>query len=150
MKIRFTKTGFNVVLVLYSLFLIGFYELYPQPLFDSSYSFVLHDKNDEFMGARVAKDGQWRFPLVDSVPHKFEICILQFEDKRFYYHPGIDPAALVRALYQNITRGEIVSGASTITMQTVRLSFGNKARTIKQKFIEVLISLSVELHLSKS
>ena len=150
MKIRVVKPGLNAFLLVYTLVLIGFYELYPKPLFDTSYSFVLNDRENKFLGARVADDGQWRFPLIDSVPSKFENCILLFEDKRFYFHPGVDAAAVMRALYQNFDRGEIVSGASTITMQTVRLSYGNKARTIKQKIIEVLVSISVELHLSKS
>jgi len=56
----------------------------PVPLFDSSYSTVLLDQHDQLLGARLANDGQWRFPGKDlEVPVTFEKAILQFEDKRF-------------------------------------------------------------------
>src|SRR6188474_58679 len=76
----------------------------PDPLFDASYSTVLLDKDEQLLGARLAKDGQWRFPGDDlDVPETFEKAVVLFEDKRFYNHPGIDLLALARATRDNIS-----------------------------------------------
>ena len=70
----------------------------PRPLFRTPVSTVLEDRRGELLGARIAADGQWRFPPLDSVPPRFVAAIIEFEDRRFYRHPGIDPLALGRAL----------------------------------------------------
>ena len=85
------------------------------------------------LGARIADDGQWRFPGTEIVPDKFEKAILTFEDRYFYYHPGINPVAIVRAVKNNIKAGRIVSGGSTITMQVARISRGEKSRTYPRR-----------------
>lgn len=59
---------------------------------------------------------------------KFRRCLPQREDRRFHYHPGVDPLAAARALWQNLSRGKVVSGASTVTMQVVRLARKGKLR----------------------
>ena len=56
------------------------------------------------LGARIADDGQWRFPSRDSVPYKFEKAIIQFEDRDFYSHMGFSFKAFSRAMKQNIIR----------------------------------------------
>ncbi len=101
------------------------------------------------MGARIAGDEQWRFPETDTVPHKFEQCLIMFEDRWFYYHPGINPASLMRALYSNIKSGKIVSGGSTLTMQLARIVRKNRSRTIWQKMIEIVWATRMELRYSK-
>ncbi|MDE7134744.1 MAG: transglycosylase domain-containing protein, partial [Rikenellaceae bacterium] len=63
----------------------------PRPLFDVPYSTLLYSADSVLLGARIATDGQWRFPASDSVPDRFKKAILTYEDKRFYSHPGIDP-----------------------------------------------------------
>ncbi len=128
---------------------IAFWYCLPDPLFERPYSTVVLDKDGQLLGARIAEDGQWRFPEMDSVPEKFEKCITTFEDERFYYHPGIDPIAIGRATVQNIRAGKIVSGASTLTMQTIRLSRSGKPRTLWQKAIEAIWALRVEMRYSK-
>lgn len=120
----------------------------PNPLFHSPTSFVIEDAQGELLGATIATDGQWRFPYTDHVPEKFKQCIINFEDKRFSYHPGIDPIALVRAVKQNLQSAQTISGGSTITMQVIRLS-RNKSRTIFQKLIECILALRLELTFSK-
>ena len=61
----------------------------PSQLFDDPTSTVLLDRNGKLLGARIAKDGQWRFPDRTSVPYKFSQCLIQFEDRQFYNHPGV-------------------------------------------------------------
>ncbi|MFW5658529.1 MAG: transglycosylase domain-containing protein, partial [Bacteroidota bacterium] len=121
----------------------------PPPQFEKPYSTVLIAEDSTLLGARIASDGQWRFPPVDSVPEKFRLCIESFEDKRFRYHPGVDPIAMSRAIWQNLTSGKRVSGASTLTMQTVRLSRNQQARTLAEKLRELLIATRYELGASK-
>ncbi len=121
----------------------------PDPLFNNPYSTVLKANHGELLSATIANDGQWRFPETDSVPVKFEEALIAFEDKRFYYHPGVDPLSLGRALKQNIFDGRVVSGGSTITMQVIRLSRKGKPRTVFQKFIEMALATRLELGYSK-
>ncbi len=122
----------------------------PDPLFDATYSTVLLDRDGQLMGARLAKDGQWRFPGKDlEVPETFEKAILMFEDKRFYHHSGVDVIAFGRAMRDNLRSGSIVSGGSTITMQTMRLARHNRKRTLWQKGIEILWAWRAEIKYSK-
>jgi membrane peptidoglycan carboxypeptidase len=107
----------------------------PRPLFNEPLSVVVEDRNGELLGARIAADGQWRFPEVDSLPEKYAACVVTFEDRRFYWHPGVDPVSLVRALWQNLTGGRVVSGGSTLTMQVIRMVRGNPGRTVPEKLI---------------
>ncbi len=75
------------------------------------------------------------------------------EDKDFYNHPGFDPIALLRALWQNYTSGEIVSGASTITQQLARallLSPEERAqRTYRRKAREIILAAEITRRYSK-
>lgn len=129
--------------------LCGLYFIAPQPLFKDPYSFVLFDREGQLAGAKIAPDGQWRFPLSDSLPDKYLVSLLTFEDRRFYWHPGIDFLSLGRAIAQNIRAGSIASGGSTITMQVARMARGNPPRTLKNKLIEMVWALSIELQYSK-
>lgn len=121
----------------------------PRNLFKGcSYSTVVTDRNGELLGARIADDGQWRFPPCDSVPEKFAAAIIEFEDRNFRHHPGVDPVAVGRAVVQNVRGRKIVSGASTITMQVVRLS-RKRERTIWQKVAEAWLATRLEARCSK-
>ncbi|MCC6939293.1 MAG: penicillin-binding protein 1C [Flavobacteriales bacterium] len=119
------------------------------PLFTTPRSTVLLDRNGELLGATVAKDGQWRMPSTDSVPDRFAMCLIQFEDRHFRDHWGVRPGSLVRAWQQNRKAGRIVSGGSTITMQVARMARGDRDRTWWNKFVEVLIALRIELRYDK-
>ena len=133
----------RIAFVALCLLLLGYLFLLPRHLFKVPYSTVVHDRHNELLGARLASDGQWRFPAADTVPYKFKACLIQFEDRYFYFHHGVNPIAVVRALYQNVTQRHIVSGASTITMQTVRIA-RNKSRTWNEKIIEMLWATRLE------
>ncbi|MDR2786512.1 MAG: penicillin-binding protein 1C, partial [Treponema sp.] len=142
--------GFGTMLLIFALSL-------PDPLFNAPYSPVLYGRKGELLGARVARDGQWRFPPGERVNEKFAGALLEYEDRRFRYHPGIDPAALCRALIQNIRAGRVVSGGSTLTMQTIRLSRQSSRReaglpfrrTLLEKAVEAVLALRLEIALSK-
>lgn len=121
----------------------------PRPLFDAPTCMVLESREGQLLGARIAADGQWRFPEIDSVPHKFEAALLEFEDRRFYYHPGVDPVGLGRALLQNIRSGGVVSGGSTLSMQVIRMARNNPPRTLWQKAVEIVMATRLELGYSK-
>jgi penicillin-binding protein 1C len=84
-----------------------------------------------------------------DVPEKFKEAVLCLEDSHFYHHPGVNPFSLLRALYQNISSGQTVSGASTITMQVARL-MQPKKRTYLNKALEILQALKIELLYSKN
>ena len=121
----------------------------PRPLFDKPVSIVVEDRGGELLGARIATDGQWRFPAIDSVPEKYATCVIAFEDKRFRWHPGVDPLSLGRSLWLNIRKGRVVSGGSTLTMQVIRLLRDNPSRTVWQKMVEVFMATRLELSYSK-
>ena len=117
----------------------------PSDLFKGEkYSTVVNDRSGRLLGARTADDGQWRFSPTEKVPEKYKTALIEFEDRWFYFHPGVNPAAIARAAVQNIRSGHISSGGSTITMQVIRLSRG-KDRTIREKVIESILATRLEL-----
>ena len=129
---------------------IGFYLLSPiDPLEKRHCSTVVLARNNELIGARIAKDGQWRFPKIKTVPDKFIHCITNFEDQYFYQHLGFNPISIARAIYQNIRSRKVVSGASTITQQLVRIS-RQKKRSYTEKAIELTLAIRLEIMYSKS
>jgi penicillin-binding protein 1C len=121
----------------------------PAKLFHSPTSTVVFDSENRLLGARIAEDGQWRFPAVDSVPERFKTAVLTYEDERFEDHLGVSLKAILRAVKQNLTEGEVVSGASTITMQVMRMAGENKPRTYLQKSLEIAQALRAEMRYSK-
>ena len=112
------------------------------------YSTVVTDRNGELLGARIASDGQWRFPPRNTTPEKIKQCLITFEDRHFYHHWGVNPVSTGRAAYQNLKNKRIVSGGSTLTMQTIRLA-RNKSRTFGEKFIEMILATRLEFRASK-
>jgi penicillin-binding protein 1C len=112
-------------------------------------STVVEARDGSLIGARIADDGQWRFPAAENIPDKFEKAILTFEDRHFYRHPGVNPVSIFRAIVSNARAGKIVSGGSTITMQVSRISRGGKPRTYREKLIEILSAVKLELIRSK-
>ena len=137
--------------VRWTVFFAGFlYWLFclPAILFEDPTSTVLESREGYLMGARIAADGQWRFPASDSVPHKFERCILLFEDEHFYSHPGINPVSITKALWNNMTT-DSRRGGSTLTQQVIRLSRKGKKRTYGEKVVEMVQATRLEFSYSK-
>ncbi len=131
-------------------FLIWFWQALPEPLFRAPLSPVLRDIGGELLTARIAADGQWRFTQDAPPPARYQQALPAFEDQRFHYHPGVDPLALLRALRSNVRAGKTVSGASTLSMQVIRLARGNPPRTLGEKLHEMLLALRLELRYSKA
>lgn len=142
-KLKYAAAAAAGVLLLLWLFCL------PRDLFEgTTYSTVVTDRNGALLGARVADDGQWRFPPCDTFPEKFVKALVEFEDRTFFDHCGVSPRALVRAAIQNIRNGRIVSGGSTLTMQTIRLA-RNESRTFREKLIEMIWATRLEFRASK-
>ncbi len=121
----------------------------PRQLFPLPLSATAVAADGTLLGARISADGQWYFPPADHVPSKFSKCIVTCEDKRFWWHPGIDFLSVGRALRQNLKRGEVVSGASTLTMQVIRLSRPGAPRNVPEKLYEMVLATRLELRCSK-
>ncbi len=136
---------FPVLLVL----MAWYYFSLPGNLFNVPYSYVLEDQQGNLLAARVAADGQWRFPPGGKISEKFTRALVLFEDKRFYRHTGFDVVALGRAIRQNIRAKRVISGGSTITMQVIRLSRA-QPRTYLEKIIEIILATRLELACSKN
>ncbi len=122
----------------------------PSDLFTLPKSTVLYSSEGRLLNARTSSDEQWRFPYNPEVPGKFAKSLLMFEDKYFYYHRGVNPFSLVRALYTNIRSGRTISGGSTISMQVIRLHRQGRPRTITEKLIEIVLATRLELTYSKN
>ncbi len=121
----------------------------PMPRFNDPLSTVVEARDGSLLGARIAADGQWRFPASDSVPYKFEKALLTYEDRYFHYHPGVNPVSMVRAVILNVKSGTIISGGSTITMQVARIAGKIGPRTYRRKIVEILSALKLEILRSK-
>ncbi|WP_298341028.1 penicillin-binding protein 1C [uncultured Algibacter sp.] len=121
----------------------------PKQLFKDPTSTVITSSNRELLGAKIAKDGQWRFPHNDSIPEKFKTCIIQFEDEYFYKHPGFNPISIFKALRENLKSGGVKRGGSTLTQQVIRLSRKGQQRTYFEKLKEIILATRLELRDSK-
>ena len=138
---------------------IWFWQLLPEPLFDEPQASILLARDGTLLSAKIAADGQWRFPPSASVPEKYRRALLVYEDKRFESHLGVDPLAIARAARLNIEKGHTVSGGSTLTMQVARLARARgsngegadraEARTFRKKLAEAVLALRLETAYSK-
>ena len=138
----------KLMLGILTLLVIGYIFCLPRQLFHVPYSTVVTDRNDELLGARIASDGQLRFPPRETTPEKIKQCLITFEDKHFYHHWGVNPLSVGRAIYQNTKHKRIISGGSTLTMQTIRLA-RNESRTFGEKIIEMIWATRLEFRASK-
>ena len=119
------------------------------PKFSAPYSFTVYSSDGKLLGAAVAEDGQWRFPKTETIPQKYKNALFTYEDKNFYFHLGVDPISILRAAFDNFFAKKIVSGASTITMQTSRLAEKNTKRSFRKKIKETVSAFFLELKYSK-
>ncbi|MEL7487349.1 MAG: transglycosylase domain-containing protein, partial [Pseudomonadota bacterium] len=124
--------------------------LFPPPLSQTmETSPYAVDREGRMMHAFTTPEGRWRLRAdLDAIDPLLVDRLLLIEDKRFHQHAGVDPAAFARAATSAVRRGRIVSGASTITMQTARL-LEPRPRTIGAKIIEAARALQIERRLSK-
>ncbi|HHP0339341.1 TPA: penicillin-binding protein 1C [Campylobacter lari subsp. concheus] len=110
-------------------------------LFKGAYSKVLLDKNKEILSVFLDVNEQWHLES-DFIPQKLKSAVILYEDKNFYSHYGVDFLALIRAFKNNLFSSKR-SGASTISMQTIKLLEQNK-RTYFNKFNEIIKAFALE------
>lgn len=122
--------------------------IYPLPS-TKSYSKTIYSNNGTLLNAYLSEDDKWRMRTnLDEVTPDLVKAIIEKEDGWFYWHPGVNPISIIRALAQNVFSGTRVSGASTITMQVARL-LEPADRTYWNKFLEILRAIQLEIHFSK-
>lgn len=124
----------------------------PPPLASAAeVSVAVLDRNDALLRAFTTPGGRWRLPVdPGDVDPRYVAMLLAFEDRHFQSHGGIDWMAVLRAGWQAIGHGRIVSGASTLTMQVARLIDGGSARSFPGKWRQAIRALQLERELSKS
>jgi len=122
----------------------------PDPRETQRFSTVVVDRNGVMLRAFISADEQWKMPYEksDEIPKKLIQATLCYEDEWFYYHPGVNPTALVRAFILNRKAHKVVSGGSTVTMQLARILHPKK-RSYANKAIEIAQALKIEMHYSK-
>jgi penicillin-binding protein 1C len=115
-----------------------------------AYSTQVVDREGRLLRAYATPEGRWRMQAsVEDVDPRFVKMLVAYEDKRFYAHHGVDPAALVRAAYLFVTHGRIVSGGSTLTMQVARLLEPRSERSMLAKLKQMVRAVELDATLSK-
>jgi hypothetical protein len=114
-------------------------------------STTIVDRNGKLLRAYAMADGRWRLPVDarTTVDPGYLRLLLAYEDGRFYSHGGVDPLALSRAALQLVTRGHVVSGGSTITMQLARLMEPRRERSVYAKLRQMVRAVEIERQLTK-
>lgn len=114
------------------------------------YSRIVYARDGSMLHAQLSRDDKWRMHTrLDEVPPALLQSLVAKEDQYFWYHPGVNPFALVRAAFSNTFSGARVSGASTITMQVARM-LEPKPRTFWSKLQEIFRAFQLEWHYSKN
>jgi penicillin-binding protein 1C len=117
---------------------------------NKEYSPIILSKDNVLLNAFLTDDDKWRmYTEINEITPELKKAIVFKEDKYFYYHPGINPVSIVRALVKNTRTGIRTSGASTITMQVARM-LDPKERTYANKLKEMFRALELELQYSKA
>ncbi|NSX53202.1 penicillin-binding protein 1C [Parasulfitobacter algicola] len=120
------------------------------PVLTLETSVEVRDRDGRLMRAYTVADGRWRLAVsLDQVDPGYLDMLIAYEDKRFYRHSGVDILAMLRALRQAVWEGEIVSGASTLTMQVARLLEDGTTGQWQGKLRQVRVAMALERRLSK-
>ena len=145
--VRIAGIAFAIIFFAVGTFAAWVVALGPLPLAQArQVSTTIVDRNGKLLRAYAMADGRWRLP-VDArtgVDPGYLKLLLAYEDRRFYSHAGVDPLALGRAAFQLVTRGHIVSGGSTITMQLARLMEPRRERSVYAKLRQMVRALQIE------
>jgi penicillin-binding protein 1C len=148
--VRLAAAAFAIVFL--SILAIGAWVVSLGPLPQArQVSTTIVDRNGKLLRAYAMADGRWRLPVdaKTGIDPGYLKLLLAYEDRRFYSHGGVDPFALGRAALQLVTRGHIVSGGSTITMQLARLMEPRRERSVYAKLRQMVRALEIERQLNK-
>jgi penicillin-binding protein 1C len=150
--VRIGGIGFAIIFLVTVMFGYWVVSLGPLPIEQArQVSTSIVDRNGKLLRAYAMADGRWRLP-VDArtgVDPGYLKILMGYEDKRFRSHDGVDPFALGRAALQFVTRGHIVSGGSTITMQLARLMEPRRERSVYAKLRQMVRAIEIERQMTK-
>ena len=154
LKARFLGFGIKLAIVLILLWLVITLFFYAwsltfdlRTISDMPQRSAVYDKNGKFY-SRLAGENRVIVPF-DKISNDFVNALLAREDTRFYYHHGIDPIGIARAVVRNFVAGGFREGASTITQQLARNSFPLGGKNLIRKMIEAALAYRIETELSK-
>jgi penicillin-binding protein 1A len=102
----------------------------------------IYDENDDLVTELHVE--RRIFAPLSQVPRSLQDAVIATEDRRFYYHWGIDPIGIGRAVLQNYRRGRIVEGGSTITQQLAKVLFLTPDKSLERKLKEAILALEIE------
>ncbi|KGA99953.1 penicillin-binding protein 1C [Enterobacteriaceae bacterium ATCC 29904] len=123
--------------------------LWPLPLKEVNPARVVVDEQGTPLWRFADSEGIWRYPVtIEEVSPRYLEALIQYEDRWFWDHPGVNPFSVLRAAWQDLTSGRVVSGGSTLTMQVARL-LDPHPRTFGGKIRQLWRALQLEWHLSK-
>lgn len=143
--LRWTVAG--VLLVIALLWLAD--RIWPLPLPQDDLARVVLAEDGTPLWRFADANGVWRYPVQTSEVSPYYLdALLTYEDRWFYRHPGVNPLALARATWQNLTGARVVSGGSTLSMQVARL-LDPHSRTFLGKLRQLWRTAQLEWHLSK-
>lgn len=109
----------------------------------------IYDRTGNYLLYEVYGEENRKIVAHDEIPDSVRAATIATEDANFYYHFGIDPLSVLRAIKVNFENNEIRQGGSTITQQLARNAFLTRERTLKRKILEAVFSLKIERHYSK-
>jgi penicillin-binding protein 1C len=142
----------SIGLVLAAMVTVLVLSLGPLPLEQArEVSTTIVDRRGKLLRAYAMADGRWRLPVnaTTDVDPTYLKLLFAYEDRRFHSHAGVDPLALGRAAVQLVTRGHIVSGGSTITMQLARLMEPRRQRSVSAKLSQIVRAIEIERQMNK-
>ncbi|WP_260863678.1 peptidoglycan glycosyltransferase PbpC [Citrobacter sp. Marseille-Q6884] len=124
-------------------------KIWPLPLHEVNPARVVVARDGTPLWRFADADGIWRYPVtVDEVSPRYLDALINYEDRWFWKHPGVNPFSVIRAAWQDLSSGRVVSGGSTLTMQVARL-LDPHPRTFGGKFRQLWRALQLEWHLPK-
>ena len=145
---RFVPALLIFISIFTSIFILD--RLFPMPYPEVGDGVMVVAQDGTPLRAYPTPDGIWRYHITpEEVSPYYLQAVIAYEDQHFYYHLGVNPFGLVRAGWQWMASGHIVSGGSTLTMQVARILDGSTERTLGGKGLQMLRALQLEAHLSK-
>lgn len=124
-------------------------KIWPLPLREVNPARVVVARDGTPLWRFADADGIWRYPVtIEDVSPRYIDALINYEDRWFWQHPGVNPFSVLRAAWQDVTSGRVISGGSTLTMQVARL-LDPHPRTFGGKFRQLWRAVQLEWHLSK-
>ncbi|MDH6631730.1 UNVERIFIED_ORG: penicillin-binding protein 1C [Lelliottia amnigena] len=138
----------GAILIVWALIVVAD-RLWPLPLKEVNPARVVVDEKGTPLWRFADSDGIWRYPVtIEDVSPRYLEALIQYEDRWFWDHPGVNPLSVLRAAWQDLSSGKVVSGGSTLTMQVARL-LDPHPRTFGGKVRQLWRAMQLEWHLSK-